>query len=174
MARDKFYEARIAGYIAAYQKVKQEGVEALKKDIEKRNLLKMDLNVTEKQMDEVYRELSANLYNNTITSVAWTLHNVFGFGKKRIIEFKKEFDRTVQDTLDLDYMGEHYVKLEDFAVELNEKYDLGIEIPRVAFCQDSHDEKEERYHMCKAERVISELREKGFEDAAAFLEEKIA
>lgn len=105
MARDKLYEARIGGYIAAYQKAKEEGMDALERDIKKRNILKMDLTVSEKQMDEVFQELSANLYNNTMTSVAWTLHDVFGFGKKRILEFKKAFDKTVHDTLDLDYLG---------------------------------------------------------------------
>ena len=173
MARDKFYEARITGYIAAFQKAKNDGLDALEKDIKKRNILKADLNITEKSMDELFGELSKNLYNNTLTAVAWTLHDVYGFGKKRIHEFKKSFDKTVQDTLDLDYMGEHYVKLEDFAVELNEKYNLGIDITRVSFCQESYDEKEEKYRMCKVQTVIKELQENGFGDAAKFLEEKI-
>lgn len=101
MARDKFYEARICGYIAAFQKAKEEGVQALERDIKKRNILKADLNVKEKDMDELFNELS----NNTLTAVAWTLHTVYGFGKKRIVEFKNNFDKTVQYTLDLDYLG---------------------------------------------------------------------
>ena len=121
MARDKFYEARIIGYIAAFQKAKKEGIEALERDIKKRNIVRADLNIPERSMDELFGELSKNLYHNTMTAVAWTLHDVYGFGKKRILDFKKAFDKTVKDTLDLDYMGEHYVKLEDFAVELNER-----------------------------------------------------
>lgn len=31
-----------------------------------------------------------------------------------------------------------------------------------------------KYHMLRTERVIQELKEHGFKDAAAFLEEKIA
>lgn len=173
MARDKAYEARICGYIAAFKKAKEEGIEALERDIKKRNILKADLNIKEKDMDHLFNELSQNLYNNTLTTVAWTLHDVFGFGKKRIMDFKQAFDKTVQSTLDLDYLGEHYVKLEDFAVELNEKYDLGIDIPRVALCQDSHDQKEENFRMCKIDRVLQELRENGFVDAAGFIEKKL-
>lgn len=173
MARDRFYEARICGYIAAYQKAKQEGLDALERDIKKRNILKADLNVKEKDMDELFNELSKNLYNNTLTAVAWTLHTVYGFGKKRIVEFKKAFDKTVQYTLDLDYLGGHFVKLEDFAVELNEKYDLGIDVNRVAYCQDNHDEKEQNYRMCKIDRVLQGLREGGFEEAAVFIEKKL-
>ena len=63
--------------------------------------------------------------------------------------------------------------MEDFAVELNEMYDLGIDVARVAYCQDSHDEKEENYRMCKIDRVLQELRENGFKDAAVFLEKKL-
>ena len=173
MARDKFYEARIYGYIAACQKAKEEGIEALERDIKKRNILKADLNVKEKDMDELFNELSKNMYNNTMTAVAWTLHTVYGFGKKRIVEFKKNFDKTVQYTFDLDYLGGHFVKLEDFAVELNEKYDLGIDITRVAYCQDKHDEGDEDFRMCKIDRVLQELRENGFADAAVFIEGKL-
>ena len=105
MARDKFYEARICGYIAAFQKAKEEGLDALERDIKKRNILKVDLNLKEKDIDALFEELSRNLYNNTLTSVAWTLHTVYGFGKKRISEFKTAFDKTVQYTIDLDYLG---------------------------------------------------------------------
>ena len=173
MARDKFYEARICGYIAAYQKAKQEGLDALERDIKKRNILKADLNLKEKDMDELFNELSRNLYTNTLTAVAWTLHTVYGFGKKRIVEFKKAFDKTVQYTLDLDYLGGHFVKLEDFAVELNEMYDLGIDVNRVAYCQDKHDEGNEDFRMCKIDRVLQGLREGGFEEAAVFIEKKL-
>lgn len=173
MARDRLYEARICGYLAAFQKAKEEGLEALERDIKKRNILKADLNLKEKDMDAFFNEISRNLYNNTLTSVAWTLHTVFGFGKKRIIDFKKAFDKTVQYTLDLDYLGGHFVKLEDFAVELNEMYDLGIDVARVAYCQDSHDEKDKNFRMCKIDLVLETLYEGGFKDAAVFIENKI-
>lgn len=173
MARDKFYEARICGYIAAFQKAKEEGIEALERDIKKRNILKADLNVKEKDMDELFNELSKNLYNNTMTAVAWTLHEKYTFGKKRLKEFKENFDKIVQYTIDLDYLGGHFVKLEDFAVELNEKYDLGIDVNRVAYCQDKHDEGNENYRMCKIDLVLESLREGGFEDAAVFIESKL-
>ena len=61
MARDKFYEARICGYIAAFQKAKEEGLEALERDIKKRNILKVDLNIKEKDIDTLFEELSRNL-----------------------------------------------------------------------------------------------------------------
>ena len=103
--RDRDYENRMAGYISAYNLAKKEGIEALEKDLRMRNLLKVDLKVPGKLLKENFEELSKNLYNNTLTAVAWTLHTTFGFGKERIMKFKKAFDKEVQYTLDLDYLG---------------------------------------------------------------------
>lgn len=69
--------------------------------------------------------------------------------------------------------GGHFVKLEDFAVELNEMYDLGIDVNRVAYCQDKHDEGNEDFRVCKIDRVLQELRNNGFKDAAEFIEKKL-
>lgn len=103
--RDRDYENRMAGYIAAYNIVKKDGIEALEKELQMRNVLKVDIKVPGKVMMENFEEISKNLYNNTMTAVAWTLHTVYGFGRKRIKEFKENFDKTVQYTLDLDYLG---------------------------------------------------------------------
>lgn len=173
MARDKEFEIRMQGMIYAYNLVKEGGIEALTTDMKRRNFLRAPMKFTAKQIKEFYSEISANLYNNMLTTVCYTLNNSFGFGAKRIRDFKNAFDNHVQYTLDLDYMGEHYVKLEDYAVELNEKFNMGIDVNRVAFCQDSHDQKEEKFRMCKVDRVIHELRENGFNEAAAFLEAKL-
>lgn len=171
--RDKEFEARMQGMIYALNKVREEGIEGLERDMKKRNLLKLPLNVTEKKMHEYFGIISKNLYNNALTSVAYTLHNDYGFGMKRISEFKKAFDKNVQATLDLDYLGGHYVRLEDFAIEMNEKFNLGIDINRVASCQEVYDNGEEKYKMCNVEKVIQELRENGFKDAAVFIEDKL-
>lgn len=174
MARkDKDYENRMAGYIAAYNIAKTEGIEALEKELRMRNVLKIDIKVPGNKMREYFEEISRNLYHNTMTAVAWTLHDIYGFGKKRIKEFKDNFDKTVQDTLDLDYLGEHYVKMEDFAHDLNAKYDLGIDCNRVAACQELHDEKDANYRMCQIDRVLEELHKNGFKEAAEFIEKKL-
>ena len=171
--RDKDYENRMAGYIAAYNIAKTKGVEALEKDLKIRNVLKVDIGVPEKTMREQIEYLSSNVYANTLTAVGWTLHDVFGFGRERIHKFKNAFDKVVKDSYDLDWLGEHYVKLEDFALELNKKYDLGIDYMRVAVSQELLDEDRPSYRMCKIDRVLQELRENGFGDAAMFIEKKL-
>lgn len=171
--RDKEWEARMQGMIYAYNLVKEGGKEALELDMKRRNFLKAPMKFTTTQMQEFYHEISSNLYNNMLTAVCYTLNDNFGFGPKRIKDFKAAFDKNVENTLDLDYMGSHYVKLEDYAVELNEKFNMGIDVSRVAMSQDSYDEKDSKYGMCKVDTVLKELREGGFTDAAEFLEKKI-
>lgn len=171
--RDIEYESRMQGMISAYNLAKAEGVEALYADIKKRNILKAPIKVTAKEMDEFFKRVSNNIYNNMFMLVLYTLHDKYQFGAKRLKEFKERFDKNLGDTMNLDYMGEHYVRLEDYAVELNEKYNLGIDVNLVAMSQDSYDETDSRYGRCKVSTVIAELRDNGFFDAAEFLEKKI-
>lgn len=173
MARDKEYEVRMQGMIYALNKAKTEGVEALERDIRKRNITKIIMNVPEKEMDRIFAELGENLRNTVFTLVFTALYDVFGFRDKRLKKFRDYVNKLFNDILDLDYMGEHYVRLEDFAIEMNEKYNMGIDLKRVIVCQGLHDKEDKRYHMMKAERVIQELKKAGFEDAANFLEAKL-
>ena len=159
--------------IYAYKLVKEGGVEALTEDMKRRNFLRAPMKFTAKQIKEFYDEISANLYNNMLTTVCYTLYELYGFEGCKLQEFKRAFDNNVGNALDLDYMGEHYVKLEDYAAELNEKFDMGIDISRVAMCQDSYDEKSENFRSCKVDRVVRELRDNGYTEAAEFLQEKL-
>ena len=173
MAKDKFYESRMQGMIYALNKAKKEGVEALERDVKKRNLLKLPITMTESQMNEVYETLAANIYNNMLSIALFALHDEFEFGKKRIRRFKDAFDKLTLATVDLDYLGQHYVKMEDFAIEINERYDTGIDISRVAANTTVIDESRETYRMCKIDRVLEELREGGYKEAAIFIENKL-
>lgn len=170
--RDIEFEGRMQGMISAYNLAEAEGLDALLADIKKRNILKAPIKVTAKEMDEFYRRVADNIYNNMFMVVLYTLHDKYRFGAKRLKEFTARFDKNVGDTMNLDYMGEHYVRLEDYAVELNEKFNLGIDVNLVALSQDSYDEKDYRYGRCKVSTVIAELRDNGFFDAAEFLEKK--
>lgn len=173
MARDRFYEARMQGMIYAFNKAKEEGIEALERDMKKRNLLKLPLTMTESQMDEIYENLTANIYNNMLSIALFVLHDSFQFGKIRIRRFKDAFDKLTLDTVDLDYLGQHYVRFEDFALEMNERYDTGIDISRVAAMTTVIDAKRPDYHYCHVDTVLKNLREGGFEDAAVFIENKL-
>ena len=110
---------------------------------------------------------------NIMASALWTLHDSYGFGKKRLAEFKIAFEKVVKDVSDLDYLGQRYVRLEDFAVELNERYDLGIDVECVAACQDVYDKGDSNFGKFRTKDLLKELRNNGFEDAAVFIEKKL-
>ena len=161
------------GMAYAYNLAKEQGLDALKKEMDKRNFLRIPLNIPMKKVDEFVETIKVNLYNNILTVVLYTLHDKYGFAEKRLSDFKKAFDYNVQCTMDLDYMGEHYVKMEDYAAELNKKFRVGIDIEKVAATQDAFDEQDERYHTCKVDRVVELLRENGFQEAAVFIEGRL-
>lgn len=170
--RDKEYEARMQGMLYAANLVKRDGLEALESDIKKRGLLKTPLAYTDKQIDEFWKELSSNLYATMTCVTGMVLHDSFGFGKQRLHKFREEFLKATKISLDLDWLGQHYATLEDYAVYLNGKYDLGLDVARISVCQESHDEKE-NYRMANIDRVLSELKSNGYEEAAEFLERNI-
>lgn len=170
---NKDWEARMQGMVYAYNIAKEGGIEALETDLRRRNVLKAPIKFSSKELYEWYQETTNSMYNNMLTGVLFTLHDKYGFGQKRLDEFLAEFNYNVGCTLNLDYMGEHYVKMEDYAIELNEKYNMGIDINRVAASQDFYDEKEPKYRMCKVDMVLQELRRNGFAEAAEFLNEKM-
>ena len=108
-----------------------------------------------------------------LSAMLWTIHDSFKFGKTRLHRLKADFDRNVAAIFDLDYMGQHYVQLQDYAIELNKTYDLGIDVDRIASCEGVYDQKDERTRMCQIDRVLEVLRNEGFEKAAVFLESKL-
>lgn len=111
---------------------------------------------------------------NMLSAMCYTLHDSFGFGKKRLEKVRDAFTKNTEAIQDLDYMGQHYVRLQDYAIELNEKYDLGIDVELIASCEASYDEKDTRTRMCQIDRVLQVLKDEGFQKAAGFLEEKIS
>lgn len=172
---DREYENRMQGMIYALNVAKKNGIEALESDIRKRGITKAPLKFTQTQIDDFIEYVSRNLYSNMLSVFCFSLHELYGFGGERLKKLKDYVAKMVNDTMNLDYMGEHYVRLEDYAIDLNERYDLGIDVNVIASCQDIQDEKSDcSYHYAKIERICEELRDNGMTDAAKFLEEKIS
>lgn len=170
---DKEYSLRMQGMIYAYNIAKKQGIEMLEKEMRMRNVMQAPMKFTGTQIKEFWDSLSQNLYNTVLTTAALVLHEKYGFGKKRLQDFKRHYDKAVNDALDLDYIGVHYVTLTDYAIYL--KQELGIEINTeiVAACQNSYDESNPNYRMANIDRVIKELEQHGFKDAAVFLGKKV-
>ena len=167
---DKSFEWRMQGMIYAYNIAKKDGLEALEHDIKVRNVLKAPMKFTTAQINDFWDMLSKNMYNNMLTSVAYALHRHFGFGKKRLRDYMEKWNEVVNGTIDLNYLGNHFVTMEDYAVELNKDYDLGIDVEVVAVCQYSHDKEDKNYRNRQyLDGIINSLMLNGHQDAAEFL-----
>lgn len=174
MARDKEHEWRMQGIMYALDIARSGGVEALESEVKKRGLTRAPLNIKTKEVDTFVETITRNVYNNMLSVFCYSLHELYGFGGKRLKKLQENVYKIVQDSMTLDYMGEHYVRLEDFAVEMNQKYNLDIDVSVVASCQDVQDEKEENmYHYAKLERVIEDLMDNGFISASEYLKKRM-
>ena len=160
------------GMLYALNIAKKDGIDALEKEIKKRGFFRISIGLPQKDYDEILDFLVQNLHNTYKTVAGITLHDTFGFGKKRLTDFEIAFDRKTRDATDFDYLGQHYVTLEDYATQLNEEFGMHIDVERVSKCQQCY-KGEEAKEMADVRELIKVLRDGGFEDAATFIEEKI-
>lgn len=169
----KEFEWRMQGMLYAHKIAKEQGVEALEEDIRTRNFLRAPLNISKKEIDQFKVFLSENLYHTMLTVTLMVLHDHLGFAKKRLLDFKEKFDAMTETIFDFDQVGQHYVTLEDYAVYLNEKADLGLDVARIANCQETCSYEKEWRNMANVDNLIGSLKEAGFEDAAEWLQKKV-
>lgn len=173
MAKDKTFEWRMQGMTYAYDIAKKEGVDGLLKEIRRRGITQTHITVAPKQLKDAWDSVCQSIYTNMMTCMFYALRTTFGFGRIRLARLKKSYDRLAMDAMDLDWMGEHYVKLEDYAVELCEKCKLDIDAVMVAAAQDFFDETHEHTQRAKVDTILELLNENGYAEAAYFLAEKM-
>lgn len=171
---DREYQSRMEGMLYALKIAKEEGIDALEKEIRMRGILKLDIWSPKDYIETIQIRVSENVYCSMLATMLFTIHDLFGFGKKRLNQLKEGFNKNTQAIGSLDYYGEHYVRFEDYAVYLNERYDMKLDADRMAALQDLADERDNRIGKCDIKAVIKAIREAGFEDAAAWLERKVS
>lgn len=92
MAKDKLMEYYRAGFERAYRLYKEEGPEALEKEMRFRNITGINSPLISKEIDAGIVEIKRLTYQTMLTMATGVLYSEFGFGKKRIDRFKKAFD----------------------------------------------------------------------------------
>ena len=170
---DKSFQWRMEGMHFAYNIAKNKGVDALLQEIKRRGLLKVDITCSPSKMQEQWNAIKDNMLNNIMACTLWTLWNEFGFGKVRLSRFKNAFDRHAQNAVDLDYLGEHYVMLYEYAEELNRQHGIELDVDLIKQSQIQLDSMNNYTGRCKLSRVLEVLEEYGFDDAAECLRNKI-
>lgn len=171
---DREYQLRMEGYVSAYAFIQKNGVDALAEDIRARGFYKIPITVSQEEFNNFKEFVMQNMYNTMLTVACMTLHDIFGFGKKRLKRFKDGYDKTTETTVDFDYAGQHYVTMEDYAVYLNERADLGFDVSRIAAIEDQSRFRKQNKDKTDIKVIIQKLKDAGFEDAAEWLEKKVS
>lgn len=170
---NKEYKWRMEGMLYAHKIATEKGLEALTDEIKMRGIMKLDIWMTQEDAARAHEFLALNLYQTIMTTVLAALNNTFGFGKKRLKEFKAEYDTLASNVADLNWHGEHYVRFRDYAKELNEKYDIGLDLARIDAIEDNNNENNKTYRKLDLRETCEFLKREGYEDAAACLESKV-
>lgn len=170
---NKEFQWRMEGMLYALKIVKEKSIEALEREIRIRGILKLDIWTPKDYIETMQKSVSENVYCSMLSTMLFTIHDIFGFGKERLYRLKKAFDKNVGNIYDLDWMGEHYVRFEDYAVYLNEHFGFDLNADKMAALQDLADEQDDRIGRYDPKVLIAELKANGFDDAAEWLESKV-
>ena len=97
MARiDKEEQARREGMAYAFKIAKKRGIDGLEKELRLRNITKLPVAIKEKDVEE----WCDGMKNQTVDSVGIlamvSLMDGFGFGKKRLLEFREIFNKKTE------------------------------------------------------------------------------
>lgn len=175
MARKtKEFELRMQGMVAAYEIVKQGGIEALQKDIKYRGLTEAPATVPQAEIDKFITGIKENLFVTVKVVSMIALKNLWGFGDKRLKQFEEEFQKVTKDAMDMDWIGKHYVTLTDYAKCIQEENGIHIDVDVTDRCQRNSDKYNPEYKRVELNRMVAELSQNGFEKAAEFCLERFS
>ena len=169
---DKWFKARMDGMLYALKIVEEQGIEALKREIKMRNILKADLGMSGEQVNEVYTNISINCYTSIMVTMLCTINMVFGFGKDRLQKLRREFDESAKSLMDLDRWGEHYETFKERERYLREKYGICFDEKTIDHLDQNNNCLNPEYKRCELSAICDLLDASGYKDAATFLREK--
>ena len=170
---DKEYMLRRQGMVYAYGVIKEKGLEEFAKEMKRRGLLKIDITITDKEMQEAFVNMGDNMFNNMLPLFYSNLIDSFGFDKNMLHALHDKFKAEFDNIMSLDYMGEHYVTLNDYQKEMNEKYGFNFDMSIGEKCQSAVDESSKQYHYVKLETLIDKLERDGYVDASLHIKKMI-
>ena len=93
---NKEEQARREGMSYALKIAKEQGIEALEKDLKMRNAIGLPIPVSQKVLDEFTENVKLQMYDSTMVLWAVTLRDELGFGEKRIQKVLDRFNNKVQ------------------------------------------------------------------------------
>lgn len=95
MAKNKEMEYFRAGMERAYRILKEEGQEALDKEMKFRNITHVNSRLTAREIDTGIEEIKQLTFETILTVAMGVLYSEFGFGKKRLERFRDVFSEAI-------------------------------------------------------------------------------
>lgn len=171
---DEIIKLRNEGMAYALNIARQSGIEGLADEVKKRGYLRCTVKFTPAELDKSCDNIADRIYNNMLTMVYATLHDVWGFAGKRLMDFKREFDKKVISVGEKDGLNHYWCRFEDYAEEANRLYGFGIDLDKIRETQLINDHNDRiQGTPVKAEEVLKFLNAGGYEDAAEALRKEI-
>ena len=164
---DKETRLRVDGMRRALEIVEEKGVEALRAEVRMRGSLGIPCAITREKAVESFHLLASRMYATYVSTAAMAVHDVFGAGEDRLKRWKARLDWYVQQVSTIDDYGEKWMDFRDMAQELNDRYNLGLDLDAAATVDDINNDRFERRASVPA--LYDLLKREGFEDAAEFL-----
>ena len=115
-----YMDGREDGLMMALDIVKKDGIEALEKEIQFRNVTGIHMPLAKKDLDKATVKIKEQLLDTaTVLSVA-TLHDEFGFGGKRCQKFIKRFNTKAECLVDDMVSWDDYIQMirEELGIEM--------------------------------------------------------
>lgn len=114
----KMNDLRMNGATWMLEFVKKNGIEAAEKELHRRNVLHVPIEVPQKMLDECIDDIKTHTYQTMLIMSAMTLRDEFEFGQKRLQRFTNRFNKKIECMLD------EYITWEDLITTLKEECDI--------------------------------------------------
>ena len=112
-------QARNEGIAYAYRMVSEQGLEALRKEVEFRNISGISIIPTKGEMKAKYEHMAMHATVVAISTAIVALKEEFEFSDYQAIQFKRKFDEKIQECLaDSNKLTEFVTKVEMIGIKL--------------------------------------------------------
>lgn len=170
---NKEYKWRMEGMLYALKIAEEQGVEALRKEIKTRGILKLDIWADSDDMAKMYRTFNVLQKNMTATSFLMALRSTEKFGEERLHRVWGEHEKNMKATEDICFLGKHYVTFSDYAKFLNENFNFDFDVTLIEAAEEITDGKDTRIGKPDVKVLVSELEREGFTEAANWIKDRM-
>ena len=168
---NKLHQYRNDGLAFAMKIIEKDGVEGLKKEIQNRKAFFVPFDFGREECKVMYSMLAERILATYNSVALFTLHDRWGFGKRRLERFRDDFNEQCDMINDWDKFGERYVTIKDMADELCDKYGIELNNDQINKVDEDCQKEAEAERRVKLDAIIELLKDNQHEKAATFLSE---